>query len=42
VCLALDILKRDRVSPAVKHQLVTPDNVNHVYPNDGLLPITPT
>jgi hypothetical protein len=44
VSLALDILNRHPVSPAVvvKHQLVTPDNVNHVNPNDGLLHITPT
>jgi hypothetical protein len=23
----------------VKHQLLTPDNVNHVYPNDELIPL---
>jgi ribose transport system substrate-binding protein len=38
--VALDILHRRPVPPAVfvKHQLVTPDNVNHVYPNDELMP----
>jgi ribose transport system substrate-binding protein len=37
--VALDILHRRAVPPAVfvKHQMVTPDNVNHVYPNDELL-----
>jgi ribose transport system substrate-binding protein len=42
VRLALDILHRRPVPPAVfvKHQLVTPENVNHVYPNDGLM-LTP-
>lgn len=36
--VALDILHRRPVPPAVfvKHQLVTPDNVNHIYPNDEL------
>jgi len=39
LAVALDILHRKPVPPAVfvKHQLVTPDNVNHIYPNDGLL-----
>jgi ribose transport system substrate-binding protein len=39
ITVALDILHRRPVPPAVfvKHQLVTPDNVNHVYPNDTLL-----
>ena len=39
IAVALDILHRRPVPPAVfvKHQLVTPENVNHVYPNDGLL-----
>lgn len=39
VALALDILHRRPVPPAVfvKHQLVTPDTVNHIYPNDGLM-----
>jgi ribose transport system substrate-binding protein len=40
--VALDILHRRPVPPAVfvKHQLVTPENVNHVYPNDELMPTT--
>ena len=39
VAVALDILHRRAVPPAVfvKHQLVTPDNVNHIYPNDELM-----
>ncbi len=39
VALALDILHRRPVPPAVfaKHQLVTPETVNHVYPNDRLM-----
>jgi len=39
VAVALEILHRRAVPPAVfvKHQLVTPDTVNHVYPNDGLM-----
>lgn len=39
IAVALDILHRRPVPPAVfvKHQLVTPENVDHVYPNDGLL-----
>lgn len=38
VRLALDILNRRPVPPAVfvKHQLVTPETVNHFYPNDTL------
>ena len=37
--LALDILARKALSPAVfiKHHLITPDNVDHFYPNDSLL-----
>jgi ribose transport system substrate-binding protein len=37
--LALDILAKKMVPPAVfiKHQLVTPENVDHLYPNDSLL-----
>ena len=37
--LALDILAKKLVPPAVfiKHQLITADNVDHLYPNDGLL-----
>jgi ribose transport system substrate-binding protein len=43
IAVALDILHRRPVPPAVfvKHQLVTPENVNHVYPNDGLLLAAP-
>jgi ribose transport system substrate-binding protein len=41
LALALDILHRRPVPPAVfvKHQLVTPENVNHIYPNDELMHI---
>ena len=37
--LALDILERKPAPPAVfvKHQLITPENVNHFYPNDMLM-----
>lgn len=37
--LALDILGRKAVPPAVfiKHQVLTPDNVDHYYPNDILM-----
>ena len=37
--VALDILHRRPVPPAVfvKHQLLTAENVNHVYPNDELM-----
>jgi ribose transport system substrate-binding protein len=37
--LALDILARKPVAPAVfvKHQIITPENVDHFYPNDVLL-----
>ena len=40
--VALDILHRRPVPPAVfvKHQMVTPDNVNHIYPNDQLMGVT--
>ena len=39
VAVALDLLNRRAVPPAVfaKHQLVTPENVDHIYPNDRLL-----
>ena len=42
VAVALDILHRRAVPPAVfvKHQLVTPDTVNHIYPNDQLMQIS--
>lgn len=37
--LAIEILENKPVPPAVfvKHCLITPDNVNHYYPNDALL-----
>ena len=37
--LGLDILAKKVVPPAVfiKHQLITPENVDHFYPNDSLL-----
>ena len=37
--LALDLLGRRAAPPAmfVKHQLVTRDNVDHLYPNDALM-----
>jgi ribose transport system substrate-binding protein len=37
--LALDILARRAVAPALftNHQLITPENVDHFYPNDSLL-----
>src|SRR5216117_3970040 len=39
VAVALDILHRRAIPPAVfvKHQLVTPETVNHTYPNDELM-----
>jgi ribose transport system substrate-binding protein len=39
--LALDILSKRPVPPAMftKHQLITPENVDHFYPNDALLGI---
>jgi ribose transport system substrate-binding protein len=41
--LAIDLLGRRAVPPAifVKHQLVTRDNVDHLYPNDALLGLEP-
>jgi ribose transport system substrate-binding protein len=41
--LALDILQRKAVPPAVfvRHQIVTRDNVDHLYPNDALLGVEP-
>lgn len=41
--LATDLLGRRAVPPAifVKHQLVTRDNVDHLYPNDALLGVEP-
>jgi ribose transport system substrate-binding protein len=43
VTVALDILHRRPVPPAVfvKHQLVTPETVDHIYPNDRLTQTTP-
>jgi ribose transport system substrate-binding protein len=37
--LALDILARRAVAPAVftNHQIITPENVDHFYPNDSLM-----
>jgi ribose transport system substrate-binding protein len=37
--LALDLLSGRPTPPAVftKHQLITPENVDHYYPNDALL-----
>ena len=42
LALALDILHRRPVPPAVfvKHQLVTPETVDHIYPNDRLMQMT--
>lgn len=35
--LAVDILKHKPVAPAVfvQHELITPENVNKIYPNDA-------
>jgi ribose transport system substrate-binding protein len=40
--LALDILARKPVPPAcfTRHQLITPENVDHFYPNDSLFAVT--
>ena len=40
--LALDMLRAKPVPPAVfvKHRLITPENVDQIYPNDGLLAAT--
>jgi len=40
--LALDILAKRPVPPAVfvRHQIITPENVDHFYPNDALLGAT--
>ena len=39
--LALDILAKKSVPPAVftAHQIITPDNVDHFYPNDSLMTV---
>lgn len=41
--LALDILNRKQVSPAIfiEHEVLTPDNVNKVYPNDAWMKLAP-
>jgi ribose transport system substrate-binding protein len=41
IAVALDILHKRPIPPAVfvKHQLVTPENVDHIYPNDTLMQI---
>jgi ribose transport system substrate-binding protein len=41
--LALDLLTRKAVPPAVfvRHQIVTLENVDHLYPNDALLGVEP-
>jgi ribose transport system substrate-binding protein len=41
VRLALDILVKKAVPPAVftRHQIITPENVDHFYPNDSLLSV---
>ncbi len=40
--LALDILAQKATPPAVfiRHQLITPENVDHYYPNDTLMGVT--
>jgi ribose transport system substrate-binding protein len=42
--LALDILAKKPLPPAifVRHQMVTRENVDHLYPNDGLLGVRPS
>jgi len=44
VRLALDILAQRPVPPAlfIRHHLVTPENVDHFYPNDVLLVFEPS
>ena len=44
VRLALDILAQRPVPPAlfIRHHLVTPENVDHFYPNDVLLGVEPS
>ncbi len=41
--VAIDLLSRRAVPPAVfiKHHLITPDTVDHFYPNDSLMAIAP-
>ena len=40
--LALDLLAQKATPPAIfiRHQLITPDNVDHFYPNDTLMGLT--
>ena len=40
--LAMDILARKPTPPAIfiRHQLITPENVDHYYPNDTLMGLT--
>jgi ribose transport system substrate-binding protein len=42
--VAMDIIERKPAPPAVfvKHQLITPENVNHFYPNDSLMQMIKT
>jgi ribose transport system substrate-binding protein len=39
--LALDLLAKKPVAPAIftNHQIITPDNVDHFYPNDSLMTV---
>ncbi len=41
--LALQLLEHKATPPAVfvRHQLITPENVDHTYPNDTLMGVTP-
>lgn len=41
--LALQLLDHKLTPPAVfiRHQLITPENVDHIYPNDTLMGLTP-
>jgi ribose transport system substrate-binding protein len=41
--LALDLLAKRPAPPAVfvRHQIITPENVDHFYPNDALAAATP-
>jgi ribose transport system substrate-binding protein len=43
VRVAVDLLSRRAVPPAVfiKHHLITPETVDHFYPNDSLMSIAP-
>jgi ribose transport system substrate-binding protein len=37
--ITLDLLKGKKLPPAIfiKHSLITPENVDRFYPNDGLM-----